>query len=302
MENDMTRKKNNSKPEQNLIINGKKKAIGYVRVSTEEQGADNKFGVAVQKKAINEYAKENGYEIVEMVVEKQSGAKEREKMNEIAFGDLCNPPIEAVICYKNDRIARNMKLYFYYFYVLEKKNVKLISVNEEFLNGEDSGIATLYMDMMQFVAEQERKNITMRTSSGRIAKAKEGKYAGGNAPYGYKIKDGMLIIEDCEAKWVRKIFEIYENGRTPITQIETILHDQYPECTGRNGKPIGYTTIRSVILNKPVYQGLYKYSSVGYVMGNHDPIISQYGVEQFLEEQKKMMEQIEKEKKGEIYD
>ena len=35
MENDMTRKKNNSKPEQNLIINGKKKAIGYVRVSTE---------------------------------------------------------------------------------------------------------------------------------------------------------------------------------------------------------------------------------------------------------------------------
>ena len=37
-------------------------------------------------------------------------------------------------------------------------------------------------------------------------------------------------------------------------------------------------------------------------MGNHDPIISQYGVEQFLEEQKKMMEQIEKEKKGEIYD
>ena len=43
MENDMTRKKNNSKPEQNLIINGKKKAIGYVRVSTEEQGADNKF-------------------------------------------------------------------------------------------------------------------------------------------------------------------------------------------------------------------------------------------------------------------
>ena len=93
MENDMTRKKNNSKPEQNLIINGKKKAIGYVRVSTEEQGADNKFGVAVQKKAINEYAKENGYEIVEMVVEKQSGAKEREKMNEIAFGDLCNPPI-----------------------------------------------------------------------------------------------------------------------------------------------------------------------------------------------------------------
>ena len=298
----MKRKKTNSKPEQNLILTGRKKAIGYVRVSTEEQGADNKFGVAVQKKAINEYAKVNGYEIVEMVVEKQSGAKEREKMNEIAFGELCNPPIEAVICYKNDRIARNMKLYFYYFYVLEKKNVKLISVNEEFLNGEDSGIATLYMAMMQFVAEQERKNITMRTSSGRIAKAKEGKYAGGNDPYGYKIKDGMLVPQEEEAKWVKKIFELYDNGRVTIATIETILHDQYPECLGRGGKQIGYTVIRNVILNKPVYQGLYKYSSVGYVLGNHEPLISTVGIEQFLEENEKMLQQLDKEKKGEIYE
>lgn len=298
----MKRKKNNSKPEQNLVLNGKKKAIGYVRVSTEEQGSEEKYGVALQKKAINQYAVENGYEIVEMVVEKQSGAKEREKMNQICFGELCNPPIEAVICYKNDRIARNMKLYFYYYYVLEKKNVKLISVNEQFLNGEDSAVATLYMAMMQFVAEQERKNITMRTSSGRLAKAKEGKYSGGNSPFGYKIKDGSLVVDREEAKWVKKIFEIYDNGRTPLTKVETILHDQYPSCVGRNGKPLSYVVIRSIILNKPVYQGLYKYSSVGYVKGTHEPIISTCGVEKFLEESEKMKSQIELEKNGGIYD
>lgn len=34
-----------------------------------------------------------------------------------------------------------------------------------------------------FVAEQERINITKRTSVGRIVKATQGGYAGGQAPY-----------------------------------------------------------------------------------------------------------------------
>lgn len=39
-----------------------KKAIGYIRVSTEEQSADDKYGVEVQRQAILSYAGSNGYE------------------------------------------------------------------------------------------------------------------------------------------------------------------------------------------------------------------------------------------------
>lgn len=40
------------------------RAIGYVRVSTEEQSGDDKYGIDVRKRAISEYAEAHGYEVI----------------------------------------------------------------------------------------------------------------------------------------------------------------------------------------------------------------------------------------------
>ena len=58
------------------------------------------------------------------------------------------------------------------------------------------------------VAEIERENIAAQTMAGRRQKAKEGKWNGGQAPYGYRIKDGVLEIDEAEAEVVRLIFPI----------------------------------------------------------------------------------------------
>ena len=90
-----------------------KNAIGYIRVSTEQQASDDKYGIDVQKQAILLYANENGYSIVDWKVDEVSGAKDdRTALNEILYGDITNPPFEAVIIFKNDRLARDTKLYF----------------------------------------------------------------------------------------------------------------------------------------------------------------------------------------------
>ena len=52
-----------------------KNAIGYVRVSTEQQAKDDKFGIDVQKQAILLYANTNGYNIVDWKIDEISGAK-----------------------------------------------------------------------------------------------------------------------------------------------------------------------------------------------------------------------------------
>lgn len=58
-----------------------------------------------------------------------------------------------------------------------------------------------------WVAEIERKNIRVQTMEGRIQKAREGKWNGGFAPYGYELIDGKLKINDEEAAAIRVIFE-----------------------------------------------------------------------------------------------
>lgn len=246
-----------------------KQAIGYIRVSTEQQSGDDRYGVSVQKGVIERYAKDNGYEIVEWKIDKASGATDhREKLDEILYGDVMNPPISAVIIFKNDRLARDMKLYFYYSFVLEKKNIKLLSTQEEF--EEDSELANIYRALLQFVAEQERRNIALRTGQGRIQKASFGGYAGGRCPYGYQVIHGRLIVHPEEKKIVRRIFESRDAGMT-YQDISDELYDS--GYRSRVGKRLSTNTVRNILANRPLYEGLYKYGDMDWVAGVHEPIL-----------------------------
>lgn len=248
-----------------------KNAIGYVRVSTEQQANDDKFGIDVQKQAILLYANEHGYNIVEWKIDEISGAKDdRPALNEILYGDsTTNPPFEAVIVFKNDRLARDTKLYFYYLYTLEKKNIALFSTKEEFQEGSD--FANIYRALLQFVAEQERKNIALRTSKGRSLKANCGGYSGGRCPYGYKVSDGKLVINDDEKPIVEYVFEEHQNGMPMLTIAENLNSNGY---TTRKGTRFQATSVRSILNNEQLYRGMYKYGkTMNWVKGVHEPIL-----------------------------
>ena len=144
------------------------KAVAYIRVSTDSQA--EKFGMEAQKQAIIDYANEHDLEIIRVYEEVGSGAQEREVLESLCCGpEGQRTDFDTVIVFKTDRVARETKLYFYYLYLLEKQGIKLLSTVEEF--DEDSAIANIYLSILQFVAEQERKNILMRTMNGRKKKA-----------------------------------------------------------------------------------------------------------------------------------
>ena len=245
-------------------------AIGYIRVSTEQQANDDKFGIDVQRKEILSYADSHNYVIIDWKIDEISGAKDdRPALNEILYGDdVQNPPFEAVIVFKNDRLARDTKLYFYYLYTLEKKNIKLLSTKEEFDEGND--FANIYRALLQFVAEQERKNIALRTGKGRSMKAKCGGYSGGRCPYGYKIENGRLIQNEDEVPIVKFIFAELEK-KTPMLTIAEKLNDMGYRT--RKGTKFQNTSVRSVANNQNFYKGMYKYGDMNWVKGVHDPIL-----------------------------
>ena len=53
------------------------KAIGYIRVSTNEQL--DKYGVEAQKSAIQKYADEHGYEVERFLIDSVSGVAEERR-------------------------------------------------------------------------------------------------------------------------------------------------------------------------------------------------------------------------------
>lgn len=249
-----------------------KNAIGYIRVSTEQQAQDGKFGIQAQMQEILLYANKNNYNIVDWKIDEISGAKDdRPALNEILYGDnVTNPPYEAVIVFKNDRLARETKLYFYYLYVLEKKNIKLLSTKEEFAEGND--LTNIYRALLQFVAEQERKNIALRTSKGRSIKAACGGYSGGRCPYGYKVVGGVLTVVPEEAEIVKFIFQKHQEGVSMLGTTELLEQAGYKT---RKGSRFQTSTVKSVLNNKPLYQGMYKYGDMNWVQGVHEPILTE---------------------------
>jgi len=247
-----------------------KNAIGYIRVSTENQADDDKYGMSVQRDAILKYAEENDYEIVRWYTDQASGASdERDGWNEIIYGEKTYPAYEAVIVYKNDRVARETKLYFYYLYVLEKKGVSLLSTLESFAEG--SEFTNIYRALLQFVAEQERKNITLRTKGGRKEKASVGGYAGGGHPLGYDVLNGQLVINEKEAEIIKYIYKL--KGHMPMLRIaEKLTEEGYRT---RSGGWFYASTIKSILNNEKTYRGYYRYGGGEWVKGIHEPILTE---------------------------
>ena len=90
---------------------------------------------------------------------------------------------------------------------MQDYGVNLICVEDGIDSSKEAG--KLLISIIAAVAEMERENIRVRTMIGREQKAREGNWNGGFAPYGYKLKNGELVIAEDEVEIIQMIFNRY---------------------------------------------------------------------------------------------
>lgn len=245
------------------------RVAGYIRVSTDGQTGEDRFGLDVQREQITKYCQDNGMEIIRWYSDEgESGAKERPGFDEIVYGDVVNPPIEAIVVAKSDRVARDIEIYYYYKMLLRKKDIALISIAEDF--GKFGVFADMLESFTLCVAKMERENINKRTSAGRAVKASRGGYSGGRAPLGYKVSNGMLVQDPEQAESVRKIFALRKQG-VPLRTICDMLNKEGRRC--KSGAEFTAGSLVVILNNEPFYRGMYKYGNGEWVRGQHMPIL-----------------------------
>lgn len=247
-----------------------KNVVAYTRVSTQGQSTEDKYGREAQMKDIQTYADANDMNIVRWYHDTISGVKEdRPEFDRLLYCEQ-NPPVQAVIVAKSDRLARDINVYFYYKMLLKKNDIELISVAEDF--GSFGVFAPMLESFVICVADMERKNINRRTSGGRQVKAAQGGYSGGHAPYGYYAMNGGLSINASQAPAVRLIFKLRKDGATMQTIADTLNKEGY---VTRAGKPFKTSTVQTILANEPTYRGMYRYGkNVQWVQGQHEPILT----------------------------
>lgn len=247
-----------------------KNVIGYIRVSTDGQIGEDKFGLEAQRQQIEEYCKKNELNLIKWYSDEgESGAKYRPGFDEIVYGDVENPPYEAVVVAKSDRVARDINVYFYYQGALLRKGIELISITEDF--GQFGVFANMLKAFTLTCAEMERDNINKRTGAGRRVKASMGGYAGGKPPMGYSVENRQLVINPKEAEVVKRVFELRDSGETLLGIVDKLNAEGMQT---RNGMKFVISTVQSIVNNRKTYMGYYHYGKDGeWVKGQHEPIL-----------------------------
>ena len=233
----------------------------YTRVSTAMQ--IDGYSLDAQKSRMKAYAEFNDYEIVGEYEDAGKSGKSIE--GRIQFNQMMEDiksgkdGVSYVLVFKLSRFGRNAADVLSTLQVMQDFGVNLICVEDGIDSSKDAG--KLMISVLSAVAEIERENIRVQTMEGRIQKAREGKWNGGFAPYGYRLEKGQLFINEEEAAAIRVIFDQYVHTDTGANGLAKYLvtHGIH-KIQRQNGKnPLFDSALIRRILKNPVYCGKIAY-------------------------------------------
>lgn len=117
--------------------------------------------------------------------------------------------IDAVVCYKVDRLSRSLLDFSRLIEVFDRHRVMFISVTHP-INTADSG-GRLMLNVLLSFAQFEREMIADRTRDKVHAARRRGQWTGGFQVLGYDVHPdgGKLVVNENEAAIVRQVFALY---------------------------------------------------------------------------------------------
>lgn len=187
------------------------------------------------------------------------GNTNRPKFKEL-ITDANNKKFKILICYRLDRISRNVSDFSSTLDLLQKNDINFISIKEQFDTSTPMGRAMIYIASV--FAQLERETIAERVKDNMLELAKSGRWLGGQTPLGFNSKPityldenlkerTLYILEPIEEEinTVRLIYNKY-NETNSLRQTYTFLLQH--NIKTKNGKDWNVKAI-SEILSAPVY-------------------------------------------------
>lgn len=162
----------------------------YTRKSNYSDKSDS---TAVQYKLCVDYAKLN-YKIDSIVKYEDEGFTGADT-NRPAFISLMKDieygKIDVLICYRIDRVSRDIRDFCNTYYFFKEHNVEFVSLGEQIDTTTPLGRTMMYV--CSAFAQMEREATAERVRDNMIELAKSGRWTGGNPPIGYKRK--KIIVD-----------------------------------------------------------------------------------------------------------
>ena len=248
-----------------------RKAGLYYRLSQEDERAGESLSIENQKKILEKYARENGFEIIdEYIDDGWSGTNFNRPGVQRLLEDAKNGRINTIIVKDLSRFGRNyIEVGQYTDYLFPTYNIRFIAVGD---NVDSAVTENTGMDMtpiMNVFNEWHAANTSKKIRAVIEANAKEGIYRCTYAPYGYiKGTDAkrLPVIDPEAAVYVRRIFEMRASGISPNRIAQTFNDESilppadYKEAkfgipNTRKSHHLWSSAVVKQIVTNPIYLG-----------------------------------------------
>jgi site-specific DNA recombinase len=222
------------------------RVVIYIRVSTDEQAKEG-YSLDAQIEKLEAFCFSQGWTIVKIYREEGESAKNINRpqlqlmLQELHLCDV-------VLVYKLDRLSRSVADINDLLQTFDNNNVSFKSATEPYDTTTAQG--KLLINIFASLAQFEREQLSERVSMGMEKKVKLGLWKGGMAPYGYRVVNKKLEIENNEVEVVNKIFHLSKSYGF-FTVARTLTELGYKT---KNGDNWHVDTVRG-IANNPVYAG-----------------------------------------------
>ncbi len=229
------------------MVETKKSAVGYIRVSTTHQ-AQNGISLENQKKRIRDYCEYKGYELLEIIEDAgvSGGINSGRDGWTTLLDRIKEETIDVLIIYSLERLSRNFYTLVNIEKLLSELGTELHTIDGQISTETIDGFATFVMKAL--FSEIERRQISLRTIKAMEHKKSQGMVIG-KTPYGFE-RNGKLLVKNKEEQTVIRLAnDLYKNGYRLVDIVNELNKEGF---INRAGNKWASAQIRNLIVN---YQG-----------------------------------------------
>lgn len=249
----------------------KRRCAVYTRKSSEE-GLEQDFNsLDAQREAGENYIASQKAEGWVLVPDRyddggwSGGTMERPALKRL-LADIEAGRVNIVVVYKIDRLSRSLMDFTKLVDLFDRHGVTFVSVTQPINSSTPAG--RLFLNTMASFGQFEREVTGERIRDKFAASRAKGIWMGGWTPLGYDVKDRKLVINEAEARVVRRVFERFAQIRSVTLLVQELAKE---EVRGKQGRVLDKGAIYKLLTNR-VYIGQAVHKGNAYP-GEHDPIV-----------------------------
>jgi DNA invertase Pin-like site-specific DNA recombinase len=187
------------------------KAVGYIRVSTEDQAREG-ISLDAQKAKIEAYAAISSLELLEIIRDEGASGKSLDREGIARLLELVDAgEVVAVIVYKLDRLSRKTLDTLSLIESFESKGIAFHSITEKV--DTKSATGRFFLTIISALAQMERDLIAERTKDALSQKKKKGEWTG-RVPFGFRLENNRLVEDPEQIKVIQKAKRLRRSGRS----------------------------------------------------------------------------------------